>query len=441
MTLFRYENISLFKLDSGEVLGFHNDNLEVARVSSSLWSAAQNGAPSEELAELKSWSNSHNNQIKKLVVEQKTKTLTINTTQLCNLKCTYCAAGGDGTYGSPSLKLDLKKGLPQLEWLMARCLPGERFQINFLGGEPLLYPDVIREVAEYATQMANKHELALRLAVITNGTRLSDPDVLDLLVKYRVAVSVSVDGPPHIQNKFRPKKGTQENLTDSSKDLERGLFQLRNIRDRLPAIGLAAVFHKDHYDVLETYKYLSMWDFDFYELSYSHTDFDSKASQQFSKGFAEVAQLADSRGGEAELRKIKTFDSIIHRLDEQLRIENFCGSGKSLLSMDAKGNLFACPWDINNNLSKVNSQEHIGLNQSLLDSYKAPQIANHDCQSCWAKFVCGGGCNYSHSQAPSQGTEANLNLTKKVDPVFCERMQSMIVTTLNYYEKYRRGEL
>lgn len=440
MTLLQYENISIFKLSTGEVLGFHNENLEVARLSPSVWDAAQSSTNeeepvSEEILELKVWSESVNANVKRAVVNQKVKTLTINTTQLCNLKCTYCAAGGDGTYGAPTVKIDLKKGLPQLEWLMSRCLPGERFQINFLGGEPLLYPDVIREVAEGAAELAQQFQVALRFAVVTNGTLLFMPKVLDLLKEFRMAVTVSVDGPPKVQDHFRPKKTPSNTNGGSSADLERGLIELGKIKNRLPSIGLAAVFHRDYTQVLETYRYFLKWEFDFYEFNYSHTDYDIEGSRSFSKELEKVAQFADALGGEEELRKVRGFDSILNRFDEQVKLENFCGSGKSLLSMDAKGDLYACPWDINDKsmklegspaLSKVHEKytNHLSL-------YESPQIDKFACNRCWAKFVCGGGCNYVHKAGSKEPAE-------KVDPIFCERTQSLIVTMVMYYEKYRR---
>jgi len=436
MTLFQYEKISLFKLESGEVLGFHNDNLEVAQLSSGVWDAAQVGRDSEELEELKTWSDSINANVKRSVIEQKIKTLTINTTQLCNLKCTYCAAGGDGTYGSPTVKLDLKKGLPQLEWLVSRCLPGEMFQINFLGGEPLLYPDVIREIAEKATELAQLSQVALRFGVVTNGTLLSTPKILDLLQKFRIAVTVSVDGPPEVQDRFRPKKNASQAAEGSSVDLEKGLQALSLIKNKLPSVGLAAVFHKDYLNILETYGYFLKWNFDFYEFNYSHTDFDLESSQTFASQLDKVAHMADSIGGEEELRKIRSFDSILNRLDEQVKLENFCGSGKSLLSMDAKGDLYACPWDINDKSLKISSATPLSTNNGTstnhLDSYRAPQIDKLACSQCWAKFVCGGGCTYVHNGGGSSESAT------KVDPIFCERTQSLIKTMIMYYEKYRR---
>ena len=425
MTPLQFENISIFKLNSGEILGFHNENLEVASLSTDLWNSLSLGKYGEELIELKYWSDSVNLNAKRFKNEQKTRTLTLNSTQLCNLKCIYCAAGGDGTYGSPVVKLDLKQGLPQLEWLMSKMTPGETFQINFLGGEPLLYPKVIREIASSALQFSKQFNIFVRFSVVTNGTRLIEQEVINLLQDFKMAVTISIDGPPEIQDKFRPKANGQ----GSSIDLEKSLKKLLLIKSDLPSIGLAAVFHKDHVGVLETYQYFLKWDVDFYELNFSHIENDREASLAFSQGMTAVADFAIIKGGEEELRKIRNFDGFFDRLDEQLKLENFCGAGKSLLSMDAKGDLYSCPWDINDKNLKLNSK--IGLSANKLAPFQAPQIDKNHCRSCWAKYLCGGGCSYIHKNS--------TGFSQKIDPIFCERTQSLILTALMYYEKYRRN--
>lgn len=424
MTPVQFEKISIVRLENGEIIGFHNDNLEVAKLSEELWHAVLEKRSGEELSELRHWSDSINTNVVRSSSEQKVKTVTINTTQLCNLRCTYCAAGGDGSYGSPLVKIDLEKSLPQISWFISRCLPGERFQINFLGGEPLLYPDVIRSIIEESKKKAELAEIALRFAVVTNGTRLHDPKVRDVLTEHRIAVTVSVDGPPEVQDKFRPKSSGG----GSAEDLENGLRALAELKNKLPSIGLAAVFHKEYTEVLRTYEYFRRWNFDYYELNFSHTEFDAEASNEFCAGISQVAARAHQLGGEDELRKIRTFDGIFQRLDEQVQLENFCGSGKSLLSIDAMGDIFACPWDINEKSLKLNGGG--GAKDLKLEGYTAPQSEKNPCKACWAKNICGGGCNYTHKK--STGTSS------KVDPIFCSRTQSLLLVALEYYEKYRR---
>jgi uncharacterized protein len=424
MTPVQFEKISIFKLGSGEILGFHNENLEIAQLSPSLFLALNEGRLGEELVELKAWSDSVNCESRTSVADVRVKTLTINSTQLCNLKCTYCAAGGDGTYGSPVVKLDLEKSLPQLEWLMARCLPGERFQINFVGGEPLLYPEILRAVAEKATALADRFQLAPRFAVVTNGTRFGSQKVIDVLIDFRMVVTVSIDGPPDIQDQFRPKANGQ----GSSVEVEQGLNRLKEIKNKLPAVGTSSVFHEGHTSILKTYEYLSRWNFDFYDFNFSHTDFVEQASLDYCLGLEALAQEADRRGGEEELRKIRGFDNLFQRLDEQLRIENFCGAGKSLLSMDARGDLYTCPWDINEKQLRINTS--VGVNEDNLKEYHLPQISKSSCSRCWAKYLCGGGCHYTHKK--STGSVQN------VDAFFCQRTQKLIFLALTYFEKYRR---
>lgn len=423
MTPVQFDNITILKSGPDSFLGFHNLNLEVAHLSSDLMHSFFQGKPSLAMDELKAWSASINDNCKTSIVQSKVRTLTLNTTQLCNLKCTYCAAGGDGTYGSPRVQFDLKKGLPQLDWLLQKCAEGETFQINFLGGEPLLYPDVVDEVARWTVDRASERGVKVRFAVVTNGTRLHEHKVMALLVKHKMAVTVSVDGPPQIQNKFRPtKKGT-----GSSELLELGLSELSLHRGLLPSIGLSAVFHKEYTDVVATYDYFKSWNFDFYEFNFSHTEFDAEASSQYALGLSQVAAKADTSGGEVELRKIRSFDLIFQRLDEQLRVENFCGAGKSLLSMDARGMLYSCPWEINEKeLSLGRDEKDVSTH---LKRYAAAQLESRQCSSCWARFLCGGGCQYIHTK----GTGS----PHRLDGAFCERTKAFISTVLIYYQKYR----
>jgi uncharacterized protein len=302
---------------------------------------------------------------------------------------------------------------------------GSTLQINFLGGEPLLYPDTIQAIATASTEMAHEVGVQMRFAVVTNGTMLAEQKVQQLLLNSQMAVTVSVDGPPEVQDRFRPMKKGE----GSSQHVEKGLEALQSIRKQLPSIGLSAVFHKNHLDVLATYEYFRRWDFDFYEFNYSHTEFDANASQSFVDGFIEVLRGADLAGGEDELRKIRSVDSLFLRLDEQVRALNFCGSGRSLLSMDARGDLFACPWDINDRQARLNTQ--VGVMAERGEQYQIPQVKKADCQKCWARNLCGGGCSYIHSQGNKQASG--------VDPFFCERTRSLIKTVIGYYEKYRRS--
>src|SRR4051812_8771515 len=118
MNLARSGQILAIKTAKGSVVGFHAHNLEVARLDDLAWSALTSNQPSEALDEIRQW----NDQISETATDSKlpasVRSLAINIAQICNLKCGYCAAGGDGTFGDPVKEIELEKVYEQLRMLL-----------------------------------------------------------------------------------------------------------------------------------------------------------------------------------------------------------------------------------------------------------------------------------------------------------------------------------
>ena len=118
-------------------IGFQSDTLEVAELtpdtflgltkislkSSLIPSVLKSGLSPVQVGELESWNLESKPVPIKKAQPFKAKSLNINVTQICNLKCSYCAAGGDGTYGDPVKRVEIEKTLPQLqEEYLKTCL-------------------------------------------------------------------------------------------------------------------------------------------------------------------------------------------------------------------------------------------------------------------------------------------------------------------------------
>src|SRR5687767_2770191 len=89
----RYRDIIGIKIGE-EILGFHARNLQVAELDEAAWKAFEETA-SPAKAELETWHRENDPEVEDATIPQKTTTFAINITQICNLRCTYCAAGGD----------------------------------------------------------------------------------------------------------------------------------------------------------------------------------------------------------------------------------------------------------------------------------------------------------------------------------------------------------
>jgi uncharacterized protein len=425
MALNSFGKIIAFETQEGFPLAFHTENLELAKISNEAFVCMQKASNSgniltdiDILEELNNWSNSNSlaEDINLKNSPKKIDHLLINSTQICNLKCVYCAAGGDGTYGDPVIKISIEKTFPQLEFFLNKLSRGDQFRINFAGGEPLLHPEAIEAIFDFANKVAQNNGIELRFVVTTNGTCFDEP-TLKVLKKINAFINVSIDGPASVNDKMRPQKNG-ESVT--AKVVE-GIRRLVKEKQSFGGIGLTAVFNEMHSDVLETYEFFREFLVDWYEFNFSHTEKSKEASNHYAQSLSSVLQKAWEVGGETELLKIRSVNLLFKRLDQRQRVNNFCGIRQNLLVIDARNQYFACPWDVGNKSKIIKESEVLNNNDSIpLGFEKLP------CQSCWMRNLCGGGCEFIHDNSGG------------IDKNFCNRMKSLIQDTFIYYERTRR---
>lgn len=123
----------------------------------------------------------------------------------CNLDCTYCYWFRDPTvYDSPN-RLTPEAEFAFLERLREHIAAYRlrRFGLLFHGGEPLLFGKQRFSVLIDALRaLSAETGCSIPMALTTNGT-LIDDEWAELLKVNGVSVTVSVDGPKHINDRFR----------------------------------------------------------------------------------------------------------------------------------------------------------------------------------------------------------------------------------------------
>lgn len=131
----------------------------------------------------------------------------IHVSNTCNLRCKYCYAHG-GNYGEKDSLMTVPIAQKVVEFIEKSDQLNELKYITFFGGEPLMNPDVIEYICEKTYQKGMMYLLQ------TNGTLLDD-SILQLLTKYKIDVTVSLDGPKEINDFNRVRqdgKGTYEEI-------------------------------------------------------------------------------------------------------------------------------------------------------------------------------------------------------------------------------------
>lgn len=367
----------------------------------------------EVQAEVLTWSQESNES--RWNSQNQVRTITINVTQVCNLKCLYCAAGGDGTYGQAQKRADIDRVVPQLKNILNSLKPGSSLRITFSGGEPLLYPEGIRLVCEQALDQAKTLGVTVYFGIVTNGTLLTASN-LELLSRFKMDLTVSLDGNP-LQNRVqRPTSGGG----DPTALIEKGLTLMKNYKSQLGALIVSGVFNKYNQDILGAYQYYAQWDFDLFDFNFDYFEKDPEASESFSQSMTLLASQIFQSEGLGGLKKILFFKRVFEQLDSGIKLSHHCGAGQSYVAMDAKGDLYACPWKIGSLEFKVETPSQ----EFLYQSTNRP-----DCSRCWARPLCGGGCQFQHD-----------SLEKEQIELFCQRMKSLLQTAFLFYIQGRDDE-
>lgn len=435
LELRRHKEIIAFKAEDESITAFHAYNLEVADISPESFAQMTpisvttgeipavklpvNTEEKEAFEALVQWNDEVNPDVRTGKINFGIRSITLNVNQICNLKCKYCAAGGDGTYGEPMNQLSVEKTVPQLKFFMSQLKPGQKFAISFVGGEPLLHPQAILAIHDYVFEEAKKRQVIPSLQIVTNGTLLSGK-TLEIVRSMKIKVKFSIDGSKEYNDQARPTKNGE-----SSTDLTvSGIKALVANRGNVESICLSAVCSKDSPNMLETYRFFESLNPDSCDFNMAYAENSQELQQKFITQLNEIAGIAFKAGGETKLREIEYFDHLFTLLDSQIRIENHCGAGKSYAMVDAKNRIYTCPWDVGKPAEVVGQNEQYDFER--LANYSKSLIELNNCQTCWARHLCGGGCMHINRELTGH--------KHKKDLMFCERMRSLILTTLMYYK-------
>lgn len=121
----------------------------------------------------------------------------------CEHSCPYCQVS----------RQSLDKDRYDMSWETAeRALaatfasPSRNLKIEFQGGEPLLNFDLVREIVLEAERINLTEERDLSFVIATNLALLND-EVLAFCAEHDIYLSTSLDGPPDLHNRNRPRPG------------------------------------------------------------------------------------------------------------------------------------------------------------------------------------------------------------------------------------------
>lgn len=133
-------------------------------------------------------------------------------TERCDLACAFCAY--DRSLRRVRRVADADRVLVFARKLGEHHkLTGRRVLVSWLGGEPLSWPPLA------TVSRTCREQYGLDLSLTTNGTRLSHPEVRELLMTHYAELTISVDGFAEQHDRWRGRAGLYESLAQAVREL------------------------------------------------------------------------------------------------------------------------------------------------------------------------------------------------------------------------------
>jgi uncharacterized protein len=320
------------------------------------------------------------------------KALCLHIAHDCNLRCSYCFAGTGEYMGHRSL-MSLEVGKKAVDFLIENSGNRRNLEVDFFGGEPLMNFDVVKGIVEYAREKEKESNKNFRFTITTNGILL-DEEKRAYINENMHNVVLSLDGRKEINDEVRKRidgKGSYDRILPLIKKMVdergekdyyvRGTFTRKNLDFGADVLHLAdlgfdqisvepVVAAKDSGLDIRNEDLKAVCD-EYERLAKEYVD-----RRKNGQWFNFFHFMIDLEGGPCIAKRLRG-----------------CGSGTEYLAVTPEGELYPCHQFVGHkefNLGNV----YDGLNGNPIreifsdtNVYTKPQ-----CDSCWAKFYCSGGC-------------------------------------------------
>ena len=148
-----------------------------------------------------------------IYLERGLQKLTLQVTQDCNFRCTYCNyTSNNGNQRLHSYKyMDYNTAIKAVDFFFERSLDYKECFVAFYGGEPLLNFGLIKKVVTYINM--NYPYRNVQYTISTNASLLSEA-VMEYMVKNKFHILISFDGSKQIHDRNRKFRNSNKSTYD-----------------------------------------------------------------------------------------------------------------------------------------------------------------------------------------------------------------------------------
>lgn len=349
--------------------------------------------------------------------------LSLAIAQKCNMGCTYCYAD-QGAFGGATKNMSLETAYESIDLLLSTCPEGEKVQLTFLGGEPLMNRKAIIAATEYAVTQAERKNIQVNFSITTNGTLLTETDAV-FFEKYGFSVTVSLDGVGEGHDLQRPMKGGKGSFDNILKNLG----PLLAIQNRMQVSARVTVTPKNLNlpGMLDEFVRMGFHSIGFSPLLRSPNGQNEMGKEDLQVLLENMIACGLNFEKNVLAGNRYPFLNMINALKEISKGTHRpypCGAGAGYMGVSADAELFACHRFVNEAAGKMGDLKN-GIDVKTQNNWLSSRHVHTQspCTQCWARYLCGGGC---HHEVIEKGRSA------------CDYIRSWLYYTIQANERLSR---
>ena len=344
------------------------------------------------------------------------KALCLHVAHTCNLNCSYCFAS-QGKYHGERALMSFEVGKRAIDFLIENSGERRNLEVDFFGGEPLMNWDVVKQIVKYARSVEKQHGKNFRFTLTTNGM-LIDDEVIEFSNKEMSNVVLSLDGRREIHDATRVDyagNGSYDRIVPKFQKLVasrggknyymRGTFTHKNpdfTNDvfHMADLGFTELSMEPVVCAPDDPMALTPEDIETVKEQYEILAKEMLKREKEGRGFTFYHYMIDLTAGPCIYKRISG-----------------CGSGTEYMAVTPWGDLYPCHQFVGEESYKLGDIWNGVTNDALRDEFRCCNAyARPECDDCWAKLYCSGGCaaNAYHASGSIRGvSKPGCELFKK----------------------------
>lgn len=311
--------------------------------------------------------------------------LTLSLTSGCNLRCVYCYAHA----GENPNTMTYEIAKTAVDTVVKNLIKEKRTLLKVIyhgGGESLVVFPLLKKITELIVKKWTKD---VSFFLVTNGTLINE-EMTKWFKKYEFRISISMDGPEDIQNKLRPSVNGSSSYEKCIEGMEFLLKENVKFSVRATITKDSVNRIKNMLDIVKRFG-VSLKVEPVTPTGRGEYSVEELSAEEFISAYKEAKNYSKQLG----LILKSSYD---HDMSPK---KNYCGGDGRMFCVLPDGYISSCSRVTRTNdllakdflVGKIEGNKLCFYEERISKLQKLSTESFEDCQNCFAKWYCAGGCH------------------------------------------------